>query len=512
MFKDLFTGQRIKKGFITLLCLCLFQIAFSQQLPRQKINFNYNWEMFRIDATVKLKNTENVRNSTSFTSQFNQENIRGENASPDSIKAKEVRYARAGFDSEYAKIKKLKWEKISLPHPARYEMQLNPGINQFTGICYYRKYFSIPANYKERHLYLYFEGAMQTASIWINGKYVTQHPGGYLPFTVQLDNYVNSGNKNEIIVRLDNRDNKNVPPGKPLATLGFLYWSGIYRGVWLMATNPVHITDPIDANTVAGGGVFARCENISSKSADVLIKTQIRNTLSYKTSSLTLKQILISPKKGVELPSDATELEINSNSSKDIDQKITVSSPYLWSPDEPNLYLLRTEVWGNGKLIDNFSQKIGIRKLSYTRAEGFRLNDKPLRIVGTNRHQDCPFIGNALSEAAQYRDLKRIKEAGINFVRLAHYPNDPSVYNICDSLGIMLGDPIPGWQFFNNNEIFKDRVFSDIKEMIRRDRNHPSIIMWEVSLNETYPPDSFRIKSSEIAHEEYPGDNFFTAR
>lgn len=494
-----------------MLCLCLFQMAMSQQLPRQKINFNYNWEMFRVDSSKKLKNIKTVRNSTSFSSQFNQESIKGDDNSPDSIKAREVKTAQTGFDSEYPKIKNLQWEKISLPHPARYEQQLNPGINQFTGICYYRKYFSIPVSYKQKHLYLYFEGAMQTASIWINGKYVTQHQGGYLPFTVQLDNYVNGGNKNEIIVRLDNRDNKNVPPGKPLATLGFLYWSGIYRNVWFIVTNPVHITDPIDANIVAGGGVFVRCENISPKSADLLIKTQIKNPLSYKTSSLTLKQILINPKNGMELRASASELKINSNSIKDIEQEITVSFPDLWSPDEPNLYLLKTEVWGNGKLIDNFSQKIGIRKLSYTRAEGFKLNDKPLRIVGTNRHQDCPFIGNALSEEAQYRDLKRIKEAGINFVRLAHYPNDPSVYNICDSLGIMVGDPIPGWQFFNKNKIFKDRVFRDIREMIRRDRNHPSIIMWEVSLNETYPPDSFRIKSAEIAHEEYPGDNFFTA-
>lgn len=301
-----------------MLCLCLFQMAMSQQLPRQKINFNYNWEMFRVDSSKKLKNIKTVRNSTSFSSQFNQESIKGDDNSPDSIKAREVKTAQTGFDSEYPKIKNLQWEKISLPHPARYEQQLNPGINQFTGICYYRKYFSIPVSYKQKHLYLYFEGAMQTASIWINGKYVTQHQGGYLPFTVQLDNYVNGGNKNEIIVRLDNRDNKNVPPGKPLATLGFLYWSGIYRNVWFIVTNPVHITDPIDANIVAGGGVFVRCENISPKSADLLIKTQIKNPLSYKTFSLTLKQILINPKNGMELRASASELKINSNSIKDI--------------------------------------------------------------------------------------------------------------------------------------------------------------------------------------------------
>lgn len=466
--------------------------------------------MFTMDTSHKLKEALVVRNSTSFSSQFNREVIKNKNLSPDSVRKYEVTEALNGFENEYPSIKGLKWQKVALPHPARYEQELNPAINQFTGICYYRKQFFIPSNYKNKQLYLHFEGAMQAASVWINGKFVTQHQGGYLPFDVQLNNYVNPYSKNEIIVRLDNRDNINVPPGKPLATLGFLYWSGIYRNVWLVAKKPIFITDPIDANTVAGGGVFVSYENISAKSADILIKTQIRNSLSLQKSTVVVKQVLINLRDKTQKQTSISQLEIDGKTSKDFDQKITVLKPDLWSPDHPNLYLLTTEVWSNGSLTDEFSQKIGIRKLSFTRTEGFKLNDKPLRIVGTNRHQDCPFIGNALSDAAQFRDLKRIKEAGINFVRLSHYPQAPSVYRICDSLGIMLGDPIPGWQFFNNNEIFKERVFSDIREMIRRDRNHPSVIMWEVSLNETYPADAFRIKSSEIAHEEYPGDNFFT--
>lgn len=500
----------MKRLLLTAICLNIVQLVFSQQ-PRILTRFNYNWEIFRIDSSYKLKNTALVRNSTSFSSQFNQEHIKGKNLPSDSIKAIEISEALKGFKSEYPQIRGLKWQKVSLPQPARYEQELNPGVNQFTGICYYRKRFDVSANYKGKRLYLRFEGAMQTATVWVNGKFVTQHQGGYLPFIVPLNNYVNNARQNEIIIRLDNRDNANVPPGKPLATLGFLYWSGIYRNVWLIATNPIHITDPTETNTIAGGGVFVRCENISSKNADVIIKTEVKNATPDKTASLIVKQTLIDPRNRIQLESSTSAFEINGNDTKSVEQKITVHPPDLWSPDHPDIYQLRTEIWAVDRLIDKYSQKIGIRKLSYTRSEGFKLNDKPLRIVGTNRHQDCPFIGNALSEAAQYRDLKRIKDAGINFVRLSHYPQDPSVYNICDSLGIMLGDPIPGWQFFNNNEIFKDRVFSDIREMIRRDRNHPSVIMWEVSLNETYPPDSFRIKSSEIAHEEYPGDNFFTA-
>jgi len=499
----------MKKLFITIIFLNIFFKVFCQEQPRITIEFNNDWEMLRIDSPYKLKTTLMVRKGTSFKSQFNQENVLQKSEPADSIINHEVNDAIKGFEYEYPKIRYLKWLKVSLPHPARYEQALNPGVNQFTGICYYRKQFFVPANYKGKHLYLRFEGAMQTASVWINGKYITQHQGGYLPFIVRLDD-VNYNGKNEIIVRLDNRDNINVPPGKPLAKLGFLYWSGIYRSVWLIATNAIYITDPVDANTVAGGGVFVRAENISSKSADVLIKTQIRNS-SVTKSSIVVKQILTDPKNKDRVLTSTTEIEINGNSTKDIDQKITVLRPDLWSPDEPALYLLKTEIYHNGHLIDDLPQKIGIRKLSYTRKQGFELNDKPLRIVGTNRHQDCPFVGNALTEAMQYRDLKRIKEAGFNFVRLSHYPQDPSVYRICDSIGLMLGDPIPGWQFFNDNELFKNRVYSDIKEMIRRDRNHPSVIMWEVSLNETYPADSFRIRSAEIAHEEYPGNNFYTS-
>jgi len=498
----------MRKLFLSIIILIVFQPAYAQQI-RRIIKFNYDWEMFRLDSAQQPRNVINLRNNTSFESQFNQENIKNTSLPADSILKHEVKESLRGFAQEYPNIRSLKWENITLPCPARYEQELNPNVNQFTGICYYRKHFVVPADYKKKHLYIRFEGAMHTASIWINGKFITQHAGGYLPFIVPLDDNINRSN-NEIIVRLDNRDNINLPPGKPLVGMGFLYWSGIYRDAWLIITDKLHITDPITANTIAGGGVFARCEHISERSADVLIKTQLKNLLPGNASKVVIKQILTDTKTNTRL-NISVETRIDAGNVKDVDQKITVTNPDLWSPDEPNLYLLTTELWNDDKLVDEISQKIGIRKLSYTRAEGFKLNNKPLRVVGTNRHQDFPFVGNAMSDAMQCRDMKRIKEAGFNFVRLSHYPQDPSVYNYCDSIGLMLGDPIPGWQFFNNNELFSKRVFSDIRQMIRRDRNHPSIIMWEVSLNETYPVDSFRVASSKIAHEEYPGDNFFTS-
>lgn len=497
--------------YFLLLFQLIFQVAFAQKASRKVFDFDHGWEMYCIGDSTRLQDKNTVRRGISFKSQFNDEHIAKRHLAADVVMNEEIADAVHGFAREYPAIRLLKWETISLPHPARYEQQLNPGVHQFSGICYYRKQFRIPSDCRNKHLVIKFEGAMQVATVWVNGKFLLQHEGGYLPFTVPLNSYINRDSINEIIVRLDNRDNPSTPPGKPLASLGFLYWSGIYRDAWLVATDPVYITDPIQANTVAGGGVFVRYEDVSDCSADVLVKTQVKNSLSQTVNSLVVEQI-ITDNKGKEVGRVTSGISgINAHTSQEVQQKISLTMPHLWYPDAPYLYKLTTRVWKHGELLDQFSQHIGIRSLSYTRWEGFKLNGKPLRIVGTNRHQDCPYIGNALSNTAQYRDLKRIKESGMNFVRLAHYPNDPSVYDICDSLGLMVVDPIPGWQFFNANEIFKERVYRDIREMIRRDRNHPCVIMWEVSLNESYPPDSFRIRSAQLAHAEYPGNQFFTS-
>ncbi len=268
----------MKRFFLLLSAILFYGIAYSQQ-ARQVIDFDFNWEIFVPKNIHTKKQALNVRNSTSFLSQFNQETVNTKQNEPaDSI-------------LEYPKIKNQLWTKISLPHPVRFEMAENPGINQFTGICYYRKRFSVPDYYKGRHCTLRFDGAMQSASVWINGIFAGQHDGGYLPFVINLDGKLNFPDSNEIVVRLDNNDNADLPPGKPLAKLGFLYWSGIYRNVSLTVTDPVYITDPISADAVAGGGVFVRAENITSDYADVNIQTQIFNSTD-SALQLKVKQII----------------------------------------------------------------------------------------------------------------------------------------------------------------------------------------------------------------------------
>src|SRR5262249_9144516 len=154
----------------------------------------------------------------------------------------------------------------------------------------------------------------------------------------------------------------------------------------------------------------------------------------------------------------------------------------------PRLYTLVTTLASGSKVLDTVSTKVGIRTLELSRKEGLILNGKPYRLTGTNRHQEYPWVGNAVSNDAQYRDFYKIKQAGFHCVRLSHYPQDPSVYEACDELGIFVIDCIPGWQFMNSDPRFTEAVEQDIRDMIRRDRNHPSVLAWETSLNETYPP------------------------
>ena len=161
-------------------------------------------------------------------------------------------------------------------------------------------------------------------------------------------------------------------------------------------------------------------------------------------------------------------------------------------------------------LSDVESHRIGIRRIAIDE-EGFAINGERLFLRGANRHQEHPYIGYALPDAAQYRDARRIKEAGFDYVRLSHYPHSPAFMDACDELGLVVMDCIPGWQYFNPDPAFVELQYRNCRELIRRDRNHPCVVLWEVSLNESAMPPEFVARAHAIAHEEYPGDQCFTA-
>lgn len=402
------------------------------------------------------------------------------------------------------------WEPVVLPHTAFVEPYVI--VHPWQGVCYYKRALDITPAQAAGQLWIEFEGAMQLADIWINGKHAMQHAGGYTTFVVDATGLLHSG-KNELVVRLDNRDNGLVPPGKPLGNLDFCYHSGIYRDVNLICKPLVSITHPLLARKVAGGGIFVTYPRVSETEAWVQVKTEVGNR-EGKSHALTLRQTLFEWQRGKGcgkcVATVEEKLDLAALTDRTLTQQIRVAQPRLWSPDAPHLYVLRTEVVEGKKVIDTEETRIGIRHLEMT-DKGCFINGKRYELDGSNRHQEYPYVGNAISDRAQYRDVWQMRNNGFNTVRLGHYPQDPSVLDACDELGLLAIEPIPGWQYFSNDPLFQELTYYNIQEMIRRDRNHPSIILWETTLNESWPSNEWKDGAVRTAHEEMPEGQCFTS-
>lgn len=477
-------------------------LLFALPLGAHSIKINTDWEFQRLKKEQKQIEIKNQ--GSDWSSQFNIQHVEAQNQAlavhPDTLK------------QEFNQLSMGNWEKINLPHTPFVEPLVV--LHQWQGICYYRKILNVSKKEIDKQLWLEFEGAMHLADVWVNGQHLIQHSGGYTPFVVDVTGMLHADRGNEILVRLDNRNNPLIPPGKPLETLDFCYYGGLYRDVNLIVKHPVHITHPIMANEVAGGGIFVTYPYVSKQEAEIRVKTQVSNKVGTQRH-LTIRHTLYewSKKKGrgkkvalVESP-----LVLAAGTTQHHTQQFTVNNPKLWYPDSPALYVLRTEVMDGRKVTDCEDTRIGIRRIEMTREKGFVINDKPLKLEGSNRHQEYPYVGNAISDQAQYRDMYQIRDNGFNTVRLGHYPQDPSVLEACDELGLLVIEPIPGWQFFNKAQGFVDHTYKDIRDLIRRDRNHPSVIMWETTLNESWPPKSWKDQAVRIAHEEFPGDQCYTS-
>jgi len=397
------------------------------------------------------------------------------------------------------------WQLVQLPHTPKIEPKIVN--NQWQGVSRYKKEFNLPKQLKNKKLFFKFEGAMNIAEVWINDKKLIKHHGGYLPFVIDFTEVALFDSINTILVQLNNKDNPITGP-KPLEKLDFNTYGGIYRNVWLIAKNKLHITDPIFENKTASGGVFVTYSKVSEEEATINIKTHIRNE-TEKTKSFLIRNTLF--KNDSTIVSIETENHVlDKNLDKEIIANIEVNNPKLWSPRTPNLYTLKTELIENGVVVDFESTRIGIKTMQFV-GQDFYLNGEKTFLRGVNRHQEYPYVGYALSDNANYRDAKKIKEAGFDYVRLSHYPQSNSFMNACDELGLVTIDAILGWQYFSEDKKFQTHIFQTAKDLIRRDRNHASVIAWEVSLNESWMPELFIDSLVNIAKKEYPGNQCFTA-
>lgn len=393
------------------------------------------------------------------------------------------------------------WEKVRLPHTPKIEPLI---VNdQWQGTCWYRKLIKVDQSEDER-TFIRFEGVMHEADVWIDTVQVARHLGGYLPFIIDITPFVKNGAA-EIKLRVNNEDNPLIPPGKPLNDLDFNYYGGIYRDVFLIATNAVYITDAVE-DEEKGGGVLIHFDDVTTEKGKGILQVQFKNSTD-KNVKIHLAATLKHGNDAVEWISES--MEVAANSDGKIRQAVEVEQPKLWSPQYPNRYQLEVLLYADGKVVDRYTETTGIRSIAL-QEDGFYLNGEKLFMRGTNRHQEYPYVGYALSPEANFRDAVKIKNAGFDLVRLAHYPQSRAFLDACDELGLIVMNCLPGWQFIGD-DVFREVAFQNIRDMVRRDRNHPSIFFWEVSLNESNMDDAFMTKANEILDEELPFDHVYSA-
>lgn len=401
----------------------------------------------------------------------------------------------------------LEWKQVSLPHTVHIE-PLVIEDQQWQGTSYYKKYFNLDSDLSGKHIALKFEAVMHETEVYLNEEKIYYNAGGYLPFVVDISNTAKFGEENVILLKVNNEDNPEIPPGKPIADLDFNYYGGIYRDAYLIVKDQLRISDPILAHRKAAGGVFVHYKNVSKEKATVIVQTDIENGRSE--SSVAELKVILKDKEGIQVANQISEIQIDGESNTLQIDELIVENPTLWSPDSPTLYTLEVQLFDESGWIDSYQQKIGIRTFGFDDENQFTLNGERLYLRGTNRHQEYPYIGYALSNEAQFRDAYKIKKAGFNFIRTAHYPPDPAFLAACDELGILFMDAIPGWQFYGN-ELFQERSINDIRAMIRRDRNHPSVVIWEASLNESGMPEEFMELTDAVVKEELPIDDAYSS-
>ncbi len=361
-------------------------------------------------------------------------------------------------------------KQVNLPHTwnAFDVMDDEPGY--YRGVGWYKKTLQLPPEWKTKKLFLYFEGANQETTVYLNDKKVGHHIGGYTGFSVPLEGLKFNGT-DKISIKVDNSFNENIAP----LTADFTFFGGIYRSISLLQLENTHF----EGNQYASSGVYVHAENVSQAGGEVVVNGDLTNT-----SSIT-KQLAI-----VCNLTDATGKKIKdvtwsvvAESGKTIAfqlPKLRVMSPRLWSPENPYLYQATTQLIDRktGKIVDEIKTNVGLRYFSFDADKGFFLNGAPYKLIGASRHQDFAGMGNAVPTALQVKDVALLKDMGSNFLRVAHYPQSQAILDACDRLGILASVEIPIVNEITESETFNRNCTNMQLEMIKQNYNHPSIIIW----------------------------------
>ncbi|MCP3929497.1 MAG: DUF4982 domain-containing protein [Bacteroidetes bacterium] len=362
------------------------------------------------------------------------------------------------------------WRSLKLPHdwaiegPFDSKYDTRTGGLPIYGTAWYRKYFIVDAIHKGSTVNLEFDGVMNNAEVYLNGEKVGARPYGYIGFEVDLTSQIKFGEENVLAVRVDPKElSARWYPG-----------AGIYRNVWLQIKNPVHI---------AHWGTYITTPDISKGKAQVNIETTIENTKNLK-GRFSLETLIVDTS-GVPVTSIESEIEFTEGMEAIVNQSLTLEDPTFWDLDNPYLYTAKSVLYRNSTIIDTYDTPFGVRTIEYAKDKGFLLNGKQVRFQGVCLHHDLGPLGSAVNYRATERQLEIMKSMGVNAIRTSHNPPSPEQLELCDKMGILVQvEAFDEWKIAKvengYNKYWDEWHEIDLRDMIKRDRNHPSVVMWSI--------------------------------
>ncbi len=372
-----------------------------------------------------------------------------------------------------------KWEQVTLPHSNVVLPWHSFEEKNFQFVSAYRRHFQAPAAWKGKRVFVDFAGAMTAATVALNGHKFPEYKGGYTPFSFEVTDHLNLGGDNVLAVELDSTERADIPPFG--ANIDYLTFGGIYRDVSIRVVPHTFIDN-----------AYARPVRPLDNSRELLVRCYLNGPVQGPlTLTAELKdgdRVL----KSASLPVTA-QFEYH-------DLKLTsLGSIQIWDLNSPKLYTVVVRLSGQG-IQDEYTLRTGFREAKFT-PDGFMLNGRRVKLRGLNRHQTFPYVGGAMPARVQRRDATILKnELHCNLVRTSHYPQSVDFLNACDEIGLLVFEEIPGWQHIGENP-WQDISVNNVGEMIRRDWNHPSIVLWGVRINESQDNHQFYVRTNELAHK-----------
>lgn len=364
------------------------------------------------------------------------------------------------------------WSRVTLPHANAVLPWHSFDDKDFQFVSAYRREFQAPAQWKGKRVFVDFQGVMTAATVTLNGHAFPEYRGGYTPFSLELTPYLKLGAANVLDVKVDSTERPDIPPFG--GNIDYLTFGGIYRDVQLRVVPATFI------------------ENVFASALNALESTR----------TLRVRTFLNGPADGAKLTVELRDGERVIRSATSTQQEIVLdglSSVELWDPQHPKLYTVTVRLETPAGT-DVYTTRTAFREAKFTPA-GFRLNGAPLKLRGVNRHQTYPYVGGAMPARVQRRDAWIVRrELNCNIVRTSHYPQSPDFLDACDELGLLVLEEIPGWQHIGD-KAWQDVAVANVGEMIRRDWNHPSIVLWGVRINESGDDHDFYTRTNALAHQ-----------